>query len=152
MSREDTKESRINILKQTQEARKQDSLQRVYQAIERLQKIDAKVNFQAIAKEANVSVSYLYKYPELKRHIAEVRSKQNSMPITPSSKPNSSATGKIITKLRERIQQLSRWSKIKYYIKSSRELGKSMPVFLRVRLTEAKRKELNKIKNEPNTP
>jgi DNA repair exonuclease SbcCD ATPase subunit len=106
MSREDTKESRINILKQTQESRKQDSLQRVYQAIERLQKIDAKVNFQTIAKEANVSVSYLYKYPELKSHIAQIRSLQTSMPITPVAKPNSSATGKIITKLRERIQQL----------------------------------------------
>jgi hypothetical protein len=106
MSREDTKESRINTLKQTQEVRKQDSLQRVYKTIERLQKIDAKINFQIIAKEANVSVSYLYKYPELKRHIAEIRFKQNSMPITPVAKPNSSATGKIITKLRERIQKL----------------------------------------------
>jgi DNA repair exonuclease SbcCD ATPase subunit len=106
MSREDTKESRINTLKQTQESRKQDSLQRVYQAIEHLQKINAKVNFQTIAKEANVSVSYLYKYPELKSHIAEIRSKQSAMPITPVVKPNSSATGKIITKLRERIQHL----------------------------------------------
>jgi DNA repair exonuclease SbcCD ATPase subunit len=107
MSRgENTRESRINTLKQTQEVRKQDSLVRVYNAIERLQKIRAKVNFQTIAKEANVSVSYLYKYPELKRHIAELRSQQNSMPVTPVAKLNSSATGKIITKLRERIQQL----------------------------------------------
>ncbi|GFE72267.1 DUF6262 family protein [Chroococcus sp. FPU101] len=106
MSREDTKETRINTLKHAQETRKQDSLNRVYKAIERLQKIDAKVNFQTIAKEANVSVSYLYKYPELKRHIAEIRSLQNSMPITPVPKPNSTATGKIITKLRERIQHL----------------------------------------------
>lgn len=106
MSRGDTRESRIDILKQTQEARKQDSLDRVYKAIERLQKFNAKVNFQTIAKEANVSVSYLYKYPELKRHIAELRSKQNSMPVTPVAQPNSSATGKIIARLKERIRQL----------------------------------------------
>lgn len=106
MSRFDTKEFRINTLKQTQETRKQDSLERVYKAIERLQKINAKINFQTIAKEASVSVSYLYKYPELKRHIAELRSQQNSMPITPVAQPTSSATGKIITRLRERIQQL----------------------------------------------
>ncbi|WP_009630382.1 DUF6262 family protein [Synechocystis sp. PCC 7509] len=106
MSRGDTRESRIDILKQTQEARKQDSLDRVYKAIERLRKLNAKINFQTIAKEANVSVSYLYKYPELKRHIAELRSKQNSMPVTPVAQPNSSATGKIIARLKERIRQL----------------------------------------------
>ena len=106
MSKEDTRESRINTLKQTQESRKQDSLEKVYKAIERLQKINVKINFQTIAKEANVSVSYLYKYPELKHHIAEIRSKQNSMPITPVAKPNSSATGKIISKFRERIGKL----------------------------------------------
>lgn len=106
MSRGDTRESRIDILKQTQEARKQDSLDRVYKAIERLRKLNAKVNFQTIAKEANVSVSYLYKYPELKRHIAELRSKQNSMPVTPVAQPNSSATGKMVARLKERIRQL----------------------------------------------
>ena len=57
MNREDTREFRINTLKQTQETRKQDSLDRVYKAIERLHKLNAKVNFQTIAKEANVSVS-----------------------------------------------------------------------------------------------
>lgn len=106
MSRGDTRESRIDILKQTQEVRKQDSLDRVYKAIERLQKLNAKVNFQTIAREANVSVSYLYKYPELKLHIAELRCKQNSLPLSSVAKPNSSATSKVITRLKERIHQL----------------------------------------------
>jgi predicted patatin/cPLA2 family phospholipase len=111
MSKEDTKEARINILKETQAARKDDSAERVYKAIERLQKIDAKVNFTTIAKEANVSVSYLYKYPEIKQHIAEVRNKQRSFPVTPVAQPNSSSTGKIITRLKDKIQQLERENK-----------------------------------------
>ena len=37
MKKEDTKKTRIETLKKTQEFRKQDSLERVYKAIERLQ-------------------------------------------------------------------------------------------------------------------
>lgn len=111
MSRESTRESRINTLKETQESRKQDSLSRVYQAIERLQKIDAKINFATVAKEAGLSVSYLYKYPELKQQIGELRAKQNSLPVTPVAKPNSSATGKIIAALRERNAKLEEENK-----------------------------------------
>ena len=72
MSNQDTKESRINTLKQTQKQRQEDARNRVYQAIERLQKLNAKINFHTISREAQVSVSYLYKYPEIKQHIAEL--------------------------------------------------------------------------------
>jgi predicted patatin/cPLA2 family phospholipase len=108
MSKEDTKEARINTLKETQAARKDDSAERVYKAIERLQKINAKVNFTTVAKEANVSVSYLYKYPEIKQHIAEARNKQRSFPISPVAEPNSTSSGKVITRLKDKIQQLER--------------------------------------------
>jgi len=108
MSKEDTKEARINILKETQAARKDDSADRVYKAIDRLQKIDAKINFTTIAKEANVSVSYLYKYPEIKLRIAEVRNKQRSFPTAPVAQPNSSSTAKIITRLKDKIHQLDK--------------------------------------------
>ncbi|MGK7935245.1 MAG: DUF6262 family protein [Xenococcaceae cyanobacterium] len=101
-----TKESRINTLKETQEARKEDAKNRVYQAIERLQKLNAKINFHTVAREAQVSVSYLYKYPEIKQHIAELRSKQNSLPVKPVAKPNSTSQGKVITRLQERIKKI----------------------------------------------
>jgi uncharacterized protein YqgV (UPF0045/DUF77 family) len=101
-----TRESRINTLKETQEARKQDAKNRVYQAIERLQKLNAKINFHTISREAQVSVSYLYKYPELKQHIAELRSKQNSLPIKPVAKANSTSHGKVVTRLQEKIKKL----------------------------------------------
>ena len=85
---------------------KQDSQNRVYQAIERLQKLNAKINFHTIAREAQVSVSYLYKYPEIKQHIGELRSKQNSLPVSPVAKPNSTSHGKVVTRLQERIKKL----------------------------------------------
>ncbi len=101
-----TRESRINTLKETQSARKEDAKNRVYQAIERLQKLNAKINFHTISREAQVSVSYLYKYPEIKQHIAELRSKQNSLPIKPVAKSNSTSQGKVITRLQERIKKI----------------------------------------------
>lgn len=111
MSNSDTKQARVDNLQQVQAARKEDSAERVFKAIERLQKIDGKINFTTIAKEANVSVSYLYKYPEIKQRIAEVRNKQRSFPISPVTHPNSSSTGKIITRLKEKIQQLENENK-----------------------------------------
>lgn len=108
MSNDDLLTARINTLKEVQSARKEDAADRVYKAIDRLQKIDAKINFTTIAKEANVSVSYLYKYPEIKLRIAEVRNKQRSFPTSPVAQPNSSSTGKIITRLKDKIQQLEK--------------------------------------------
>lgn len=106
MSNKDTKESRIKTLKQTQKQRQEDARNRVYEAIERLQKLNAKINFHAISREAQVSVSYLYKYPEIKQHIAELRSKQNSLPVKPIAKPNSTSQGKVITRLQEKIKKI----------------------------------------------
>ena len=106
MSNKDTKELRINNLKQTQKQRQEDARNRVYKAIERLQKLNAKINFHTIAREAQVSVSYLYKYPEIKQQIGELRSKQNSLPVSPVAKPNSTSHGKVVTRLQERIKKL----------------------------------------------
>ncbi len=106
--KEQSKQARIAKLQQVQSERKEDSLQRVYKAIERLQKIDAKVNFTTVAKEANLSISYLYKYPEVKHRIAEVRNQQRSFPTTPVAQPNSTVGAKVATKLRERITQLDK--------------------------------------------
>jgi len=106
MSNKDTKELRINNLRTTQKQRQEDARNRVYKAIERLQKLNAKINFHTIAREAQVSVSYLYKYPEIKQHIAELRSKQNSLPLKPVAKRNSTSHGKVVTRLQDRIKKL----------------------------------------------
>jgi hypothetical protein len=109
MSRKDTKENRIETLIKTQAARKQDSLERVYKAIERLQKIGAKINFHTVAKEALVSVSYLYKYPEIKQKIGDLRNQQSS--IFGSYKnnlisSNSTSHSQVLERFKKRIHQL----------------------------------------------
>ena len=106
MSNKDTKELRINNLRTTQKQRQEDARNRVYKAIKRLQKLNAKINFHTIAREAQVSVSYLYKYPEIKQQIAELRSKQNSLPAKPIAKPNSTSHGKVVTRLQDKIKKL----------------------------------------------
>ena len=105
MSRETTKQTRIENLKKTQAARKEDSRKRVDKAIEHLQKTGGKINFHTIAREANLSVSYLYKYPELKQQIADIRSKQSHLP--PPAKPVSSKShNRVVARLKERIKKL----------------------------------------------
>ena len=107
MSREATRETRIENLKKTQEARKEDARERVDKAIERLQKMGGKINFHTIAREASVSVSYLYKYPELKQQIAELRSKQSHLPPTAKS-VSSKSHDRVVARFKERIQKLEK--------------------------------------------
>lgn len=61
MSQDDIRQERIENLKQVQATRKQDTSERVHQVIEKLGRTGGKINFQTVAKAANVSVSYLYK-------------------------------------------------------------------------------------------
>ncbi len=107
MSRETTRESRIENLKKTQSARKEDARERVDKSIKKLEKIGAKINFHTIAREAKVSVSYLYKYPELKQEIAELRNKQSHLPL-PAKPVSSKSHNKVVSRLKERIQRLEK--------------------------------------------
>ncbi|ACB53912.1 hypothetical protein cce_4564 [Crocosphaera subtropica ATCC 51142] len=108
-----TKEERIKTLKATQEARKQETLDKVNKAIERLLKTGAKISFQAIAREANVSVPYLYKYPELKERIQQLRSQQRKMPSHQVNQPpiNAKTHSQMVGRLKKRIQQLEEENK-----------------------------------------
>ncbi|WP_107667125.1 DUF6262 family protein [Cyanothece sp. BG0011] len=108
-----TKEERIKTLKATQETRKQETLDKVNKAIERLLKTGAKISFQAIAREANVSVPYLYKYPELKERIQQLRSQQRKMPSYQVNQPpvNAKTHSQMVGRLKKRIQQLEEENK-----------------------------------------
>ncbi|BDA70050.1 hypothetical protein CAL7716_088890 [Calothrix sp. PCC 7716] len=108
MNKESIRAARIKTLTETQLIRKQETLQKVYTAIERLQKNGAKINFQTIAKEANVSVPYLYKYPELKAHIAQLRNQQSSMSSSTTVQPPVTAKthSQIVERLKKRIHEL----------------------------------------------
>ena len=101
------KEERITRLNQIQEERKQQALEQVNQALERMKESGAKINFQTVAREANVSVSYLYKYPEIKTRIAEIRNQQSVMPRQRIAEPTSNKSHqKIVSRLKSRIKKL----------------------------------------------
>ena len=107
MASNSTKETRVERLNQIQEERKQKALSSVNRALERMVKQGVKINFQTVAREANVSVSYLYKYPEIKTRIAEIRNQQSVMPRPRMAEPSSNKSHqKIVSRLKSRIKQL----------------------------------------------
>jgi Family of unknown function (DUF6262) len=107
MTDNNIKEERIARLNQIQEERKQQALEKVNQALEGMKEPRTKINFQTVAKQANVSVSYLYKYPEIKTCIAEIRNQQSVMPRPRMAEPSSNQSHqKIVSRLKSRIKQL----------------------------------------------
>ncbi len=106
------KEQRIAKLDAAQQQRKQDCLERPQKAVAKLLENNEKVSFGAVARIANVSISYLYKYPELKESIQELRHQQlkSSRKLTRPQTASEKSKQVIIKQLRERINALE-WEK-----------------------------------------
>ncbi len=93
-------------------AKKKDAAERLEKAIQQVLDSGENITFKAIAETAGLSVSYLYKYPEIKNRIAELRNQQKAaiggiVNKTPKFQP---ATDKskavIISKLRQENRRL----------------------------------------------
>lgn len=93
-------------------AKKKDAADRLEKAIQQVLDSGENITFKAIAETAGLSVSYLYKYPEIKNRIAELRNQQKAaiggiVNKTPKFQP---ATDKskavIISKLRQENRKL----------------------------------------------
>ena len=71
-----------------------------------------RVSFGAIARIANVSVSYLYKYPEIKERIQDIRNQQvkNARKLTRPQTASEKSKQVFIKELRSRINTLE-WEK-----------------------------------------
>lgn len=100
------REERIARLSAASEQKKQDALIATEKAIRKLQKEGKVITFKAVAREAQVSTSYLYKYPELKEKIAKLREEQRRsgkrvMPVASDNSKN-----RIINHLKRRIKDL----------------------------------------------
>ena len=106
------KEQRIAKLNATQQQRKQECIYRTDKAISKLLQNNERVSFGAIARIANVSVSYLYKYPEIKERIQEIRDHQvkNARKLTRPQAASEKSKQVIIKQLRSRINTLE-WEK-----------------------------------------
>lgn len=101
------REKRIAALNETQEQRRQEYLDKTEKAIIKLSQTNQKLSFANIAREANVSISYLYKYPEIKQRIQDLRRQQeeNAKPVKPQLRTEKSSQT-IIHQLKNRIKTL----------------------------------------------
>jgi hypothetical protein len=101
-------EKKIEALKDAAERKRQDALCRTDQAIHRLIKQGKRINFPSVALEAGVSVTYLYKYNELRERIQRLRNQQeptvDKSSLTQPATDNSKAA--IIQNLKQEIHKV----------------------------------------------
>ena len=77
---------KISGLNRTSQKKKQDALEKTEKAIAILVKKRQKITIRSVAREAGVSVSYIYKYPELAYKIQRLREQQRYSLIAKDSK------------------------------------------------------------------
>lgn len=109
------------VLKETQQKRKEQKRQQVFSAIQVLQEQGKTITFPNIAQVANVSVSYLYKWPQLKDYIQSLREKQAIQSKLPPPKrepgPHSLKTlheisRKRINELEDKVRELKQQNQL----------------------------------------
>ena len=100
------REERIARLSAASEQKKQDALTATEKAIRKLQQEGKVITFKSVAREAGVSTSYLYKYPELKEKIGQLREEQkrSGRRVIPVASAHSKS--RIISHLKKRIKDL----------------------------------------------
>lgn len=102
------REKRVEVLNAAQEQRKKDCFERTEKAILKLIQNNEKLSFSAISREAGVTISYLYKYPEIKERVQHLRKQQIERVEKPTKPQTASEKSKqtIIEQLRDRIKTL----------------------------------------------
>ena len=101
-------ERKIEALREATDRKRQSALEKTNAAITKLLKEGKRINFPTVAKEAGVSVTYLYKYDEIKDRINHLRQQQeqtSEKPIAPQLASDKSKQV-IFNQLRERVKQL----------------------------------------------
>lgn len=102
-------ESQVSALKGHNSQKKQDTVERVNKAIDKLKRKNATINFETVAKEAGVSRATLYNNPKLKERIMGLR----AIALTPSpeeaGEPKRTKVQRLedtVAGLRARVRQL----------------------------------------------
>ncbi len=156
MSKMNGKEQRIAKLNAVQQQRKQDCIDRTEKALSKLLQNNERVSFGAIARIANVSVSYLYKYPEIKERIQDIRDQQvkNARKLTRPQTASEKSKQVMIKQLRERINSLE-WEKKELKKQNEKmtgelyQIGIKLDLFDRVKQeTLRQAEEIKKLKAE----
>jgi len=71
------REKQTETLRKTQQQRKEQKRQQVFEAVRALQRQGKTITFAAVARMARVSISYLYKWPEVKDFLQSLREQQS---------------------------------------------------------------------------
>lgn len=78
MAKKHSREKQADVLRRTQAKRKEQKKEQVLKAIQKLQKHSKPLTFKNIATVAGCSISYLYKWDEIKAYIHELQQKKET--------------------------------------------------------------------------
>ncbi|MBU8757669.1 DUF6262 family protein [Priestia megaterium] len=98
-------------LRQLHEKRKQNTITKVEEAIQRLQKGSKAINFNSVAKEAGVAKATLYNHTELKERIDFLRNQQERAFVDSRIKRDENNQNALIASLKRRIEKLEQKNK-----------------------------------------
>ena len=102
-------ENQVSALKEHNSQKKQNTVERVNKAIDKLKRKNAAINFETVAKEAGVSRATLYNNPKLKERIMGLRAMDRA-PISESgAEPKKTKVQRLedtVADLRARVRQL----------------------------------------------
>ena len=99
------KNKRINALKNAAKEKRRRCAELTDKAIRKLISTNKPLSIAKVSREAGVSASYIYKYPELKERILSLRSKQTFKPTT-NQKASENSKNIIIYNLKDEIKRL----------------------------------------------
>ena len=91
MAKKHNREKQAEVLRRTQAQRKEQKKEQVLKAVQEIMAQKKSLTFANIAQVAGCSVSYLYKWDEIKAYIHELQQKENTQlnPLEePEARPN----------------------------------------------------------------
>ena len=152
MAKKHNREKQAEVLRRTQAQRKEQKKEQVLKAVQEIMAQKKSLTFANIAKVAGCSVSYLYKWDEIKAYIHELQQKENTQlnPLEePEARPNSLKTLHEVA--RQRIKDLE--SEIKDLKQQNEKLrGHVVEIYELRDECERLRKQLRELLNTQSSP
>ena len=99
-------ERNVDGLKKNAQRKRQEAFEKVDKAIQQLIRDGEKINFNTVVKASGVSKAWLYKEPEVKARIEELRAKYSKKRISPKQKASDASKDAIIKTLKARIKKV----------------------------------------------
>ena len=98
-------QKKLSGLSKASQKKKQEALEKTEKAIAILAKNRQKITIRSVAREAGVSVSYIYKYPELAYKIQRLREQQKySLVVSDRNKVNKDKQGETQAQQQEQLR------------------------------------------------